>query len=67
MTHCRSTSEKCSASCADGSAMFMIVISSTIISWASPTTPSTNQRRRPGSPAWPAEMTPPGMLPADLE
>ena len=33
-THCRSASEKCSARCAEGSAMFMIVASSTIISWA---------------------------------
>ena len=33
-THCRSATEKCSARCAEGSAMFMIVASSTIISWA---------------------------------
>src|ERR1700735_659292 len=40
--------EKCSACCADGSAMFTIVASSTTISWASATTARISQRRGPG-------------------
>ncbi len=44
-THCRSTVLKPSARCADGSAMFTIVTSSTIISWASPITPRISHRR----------------------
>ena len=45
-THCRSTVEKCSARCADGSAMFITVRSSTTISCARPITHSSSQRRR---------------------
>src|ERR1700744_2844647 len=48
MIHCRSTLEKPRACCADGSAMFMIVMSRTIISWASPMSARISQRRRPG-------------------
>jgi hypothetical protein len=43
-THCRSLLEKPSACWADGSAMFMIVASSTSISWATATTTRTSQR-----------------------
>src|SRR6201992_3895313 len=46
MTHCRSTFEKFRACCAEGSAMFMIVMSSTIISWASPIRARISQPRR---------------------
>src|SRR6201996_6894518 len=45
MIHCRSTLEKFRACCADGSAMFMIVMSRTIISWASPMSARISQRR----------------------
>src|SRR5215471_13656426 len=44
-THCRSALENPSARWAEGSAMFTIVASRTTISWASPTTPRTHQRR----------------------
>jgi hypothetical protein len=44
-THCRSTVVKCSARCADGSAMFITVRSRTTISCASPITPKTSHRR----------------------
>jgi len=44
-THCRSTVLKCSARCADGRAMFMIVASRTTISCARPITPRMSQRR----------------------
>jgi hypothetical protein len=48
ITHCRSVVEKPSARWADGSAMFTMVASSTTISWATPTTARTSQRRLPG-------------------
>src|ERR1022692_5121462 len=41
MIHCRLSVEKCNARCAEGSAMFTIVASSTTISWATPSRPST--------------------------
>src|ERR1700759_18203 len=44
MTHCRLSAVKCSAFCADGSAMFTMVASSTTISWATPRRASTAQR-----------------------
>src|SRR5215469_8845588 len=44
-THCRSALENPSALWAEGSAIVTIVASSTTISWASPTTPRTHQRR----------------------
>src|ERR1019366_3891260 len=44
MIHCRLSVEKCNARCADGSAMFTIVASSTTISWATPSRPSTAHR-----------------------
>ena len=47
-THCRSTVLKCSARCADGSAMFMIVASRTTISCARPITPRMSHRRESG-------------------
>src|ERR1700761_3705308 len=56
MIHCRSTLEKLRACCAEGSAMFMIVMSSTIISWASPIRARISQRRRSpsaGALGWP--------------
>ena len=43
-THCRSTVAKCSVCCADGSAMFTTVRSSTIMSCASPTVARISQR-----------------------
>ena len=46
-THCRSTVVKPSARCADGSAIFITVRSSTTISCARPTTPRMSQRRSP--------------------
>ncbi len=49
-THCRSALENASARWAEGSAMFTIVASRTTISWASPTTARTHQRRA-GPPA----------------
>src|SRR6201992_3141271 len=61
MIHCRSTLEKPRACCADGSAMFMIVMSSTIISWASPITARISQPRRSGS-ADEVTGPPPGTL-----
>jgi hypothetical protein len=45
MTHCRSASEKPREACADGSAMFMTVASSAIISCASDTNTSPAQGR----------------------
>ena len=56
-THCRSALENASARCAEGSAMFTIVASSTTISWASPTTPRIHQRRA-GPAATPAAPAP---------
>ena len=47
--HCRSTSLKCSAFCAEGSAMFITVASSTTISWAIAMTMRISQRRGSGS------------------
>src|SRR5215472_13752101 len=44
-THCRSTVEKCSARCADGSAMFITVRSRITMSCARPITPRMSQRR----------------------
>jgi hypothetical protein len=44
MIHWRLSVEKFSASCADGSAMFTIVASSTTISCATPSSASTAQR-----------------------
>src|SRR5215469_1239312 len=44
-THCRSALENPSALWAEGSAIVTIVASSTTISWASPTTARTHQRR----------------------
>src|ERR1700758_5229819 len=44
MIHWRLLVEKCSAFCADGSAMFTIVASSTTISCATPSSASTAQR-----------------------
>src|SRR5450755_1103636 len=44
MIHCRLSVEKCNARCADGRAMFTIVASSTTISWATPSRPSTAHR-----------------------
>src|ERR1700744_3362156 len=58
MIHCRSTLEKFRACCADGSAMFMIVMSRTIISWASPMSARISQRR------WPGSLDALGVLPA---
>src|ERR1700761_3739438 len=46
MIHGRSTLEKFRACGAEGSAMFMIVMSRTIISWASPMSARISQRRR---------------------
>ena len=45
MTHCRLALEKPSAFCADGSAMFTTVASSTTISWAVPSSARISQRR----------------------
>src|SRR5580693_1076637 len=47
--HCLSTSVKCSAFCADGSARFITVRSSTIMSWATAITTRISQRRGSGS------------------
>jgi hypothetical protein len=47
--HCRSTSLKCSAVCAEGSAMFMTVESRTTMSWAIAMTTRISQRRGSGS------------------
>src|ERR1700749_4941438 len=44
MTHCRLSAGKCSARCADGSAMFTTVASSTTISWATPSRARTAHR-----------------------
>src|SRR6185312_12937141 len=44
MTHCRLSAVKCSAFCADGSAMFTMVASRTTISWATPRRASTAHR-----------------------
>ncbi len=44
-THCRSTVVKCSALWADGSAMFITVMSRTTMSCARPITPRISQRR----------------------
>src|ERR1700760_3013661 len=44
MTHCRLSAVKCSARCADGSAMFTIVASRTTISWATPRSARTAHR-----------------------
>ncbi len=44
MIHCRLPVEKSSAFCAEGSAMFTIVASSTTISWAVPSSASTAHR-----------------------
>ena len=66
MTHCRSTLLKCRACCADGSAMFMIVISSTIMSWASPISARISQRRRSGGAVGLAGAAPPGTLVAAM-
>src|SRR5450755_2186123 len=44
MIHCRLSVEKCNADCAEGSAMFTIVASSTTISWATPSRASTAHR-----------------------
>jgi hypothetical protein len=49
-THCRSTSVKCSARWAVGSAIFITVRSRTTISCARPITPKISQRRRPRPP-----------------
>src|ERR1700753_3313057 len=61
MTHCRSVVEKPSARCADGSAMFTMVASSTTISWAIPMTARTSHRRcvRPAGPPGPAPVAAP--------
>jgi len=48
-THCRSTVVKCSDRCADGSAMFTTVASSTIISWARAMTARISQRLGSGA------------------
>src|SRR6266446_6314242 len=48
-THWRSPLEKPSACCADGSAMFTIVPSSTSINWATAATTRTSQRRSAGA------------------
>ena len=45
MIHCRFALEKSSAFCADGSAMFTTVASSTTISWAVPSSARISQRR----------------------
>ena len=44
ITHCRLSVEKCSARCAEGSAMLTIVASSTTISCATPSSARTAQR-----------------------
>jgi len=49
--HCLSTLLKCSARCADGSAMFMTVASSTTISCATAITTRISQRRGSGGAA----------------
>src|SRR5580692_4817986 len=58
--HCRSTLLKCSARCADGSAMFMTVASSTTISCAVAITTRISQRRGSG---WAAVAPQPGCVP----
>jgi len=60
--HCRSTLLKCSACCADGSAMFMTVASRTTMSCAIAITASIIQRRGSGSASPPAQ--PPRAPPA---
>jgi hypothetical protein len=49
ITHWRSSAEKPRSRCADGSAMFTMVTSSTTISWAMPITTSASQRRSCGT------------------
>ncbi|BDZ45775.1 hypothetical protein GCM10025866_16840 [Naasia aerilata] len=49
MTHWRSPSEKPRSVCAEGSAMFTTVASSTTMSCASPTVTSVHQRRGAGA------------------
>jgi hypothetical protein len=51
ISHCSVDVPMCRPVWIEGSATLTMVKSSTIISWAIPTTPRTNQRRRPGSPA----------------
>ena len=46
--HCRSTLLKPRSRCADGSAMFITVASSTTISWATAMTTKMSQRRGSG-------------------
>ena len=66
-THCRSARVKCRSRCADGSAMFMIVASSTIISWAIAITARISHRLPSGGSIAPAlAPRPAGMLSADM-
>ena len=68
-THCRSATEKCSAFCAEGSAMFMIVASSTIISCAIAITARIHHRLGSGWAAEPGHPAPPrlsGVIDADI-
>ncbi len=59
-THCRSASLNASAFCADGSARFITVKSSTTMSWAIPMTTRISQRRGSG---WAAVSPQPGCVP----